>query len=363
MGFIYQALVALVVACCACAVSADTLFRDPLDTPALHSDKAGTSLLVGVTRTPGGRWVAVGRRGHVLWSDDAHAWHQAKVPVSVDLVAVSFPSAEHGWAVGHGGVILRSLDGGRSWDTQLDGRRLADLLIAHWTPLAAQASETEPGARLALQDAERFKDEGPGRPFLDVAFIDEQTGYAVGAYNLILMTTDAGAHWQVLSDRADNPSALHLNAVRLLDRQAYLVGEQGLLLHENPATGHFEAIQTPYGGTWFGLLARPDLMLLFGLRGTAYASHDQGASWTRVDTGTQGTLNAGASLADGRVVLVTAEGRLLLSDDASAGHFRAVPVDSTQPLYGIATGQDATAVAVGAAGVRLFDLAADAASR
>ena len=42
----------------------------------------------------GDRVMAVGQRGHVLYSDDAGgAGQQAEVPVSSDLVAVSFPSA------------------------------------------------------------------------------------------------------------------------------------------------------------------------------------------------------------------------------------------------------------------------------
>src|SRR5262245_35617679 len=93
------------------ASAATAVFRDPLDVPAQVMIKAARSVLVGVTHAPGGRWMAVGRRGHILYSDDGSSWNQALVPVSVDLVAVHFPTKQQGWAVGHGGVILHSADG------------------------------------------------------------------------------------------------------------------------------------------------------------------------------------------------------------------------------------------------------------
>ncbi|MGP3791516.1 WD40/YVTN/BNR-like repeat-containing protein [Pseudomonas sp. B392_1p] len=357
MAIRQRGLLLFVALLCAYAGGVLAQFHDPLDVAAIASDKAVASMLTGVTQTPGGRWVAVGRRGHVLYSDDGVAWQQAEVPVSVDLVAVHFPTTDDGWAVGHGGVILHSADGGKTWSRQLDGRQLADLLIEYWQPLAAQATEDEPSATFALQDAERFKEEGPGRPFLDVHFLDARTGYAVGAYDLLLETRDGGASWQLLSERADNPGALHFNAIALADDgRLYLAGEQGLLLRGDPQGGRFQAVATPYQGTWFGLLERNDLLLLFGLRGNAYVSHDQGASWSRVATGSDGTLTAGTLLADGRVALVSLKGEVLLSDDARGEHFTPLTIDRPTPLYGVAPAGEAALIAVGAAGVTRIDL-------
>src|SRR5574340_1818382 len=80
-------------------------FRDVLDTPAAMSPLAQRGLLLGLARA-GNAVVAVGQRGHILWSDDAGGhWQQAAVPVSSDLVAVSFPTPKIGWAVGHDGVV------------------------------------------------------------------------------------------------------------------------------------------------------------------------------------------------------------------------------------------------------------------
>src|SRR5262245_24316283 len=97
--------------------------KDPIDAPAPISTRAQRSMLVAVTRTPGGSWVAVGRHGNVVLSKNGTNWAQVAAPSSVDLTSVCFSTATHGWAAGHGGVILATTDGGRSWTMQLDGRR------------------------------------------------------------------------------------------------------------------------------------------------------------------------------------------------------------------------------------------------
>ena len=90
-------------------------WRDVLDTPAIKSPLASRTLLNGLALA-GDRVVAVGQRGHIVYSEDSGKnWRQADVPVSSDLVAVTFPNVTTGWAVGHDGVVLRSTDGGRSF--------------------------------------------------------------------------------------------------------------------------------------------------------------------------------------------------------------------------------------------------------
>ena len=158
-------------------------WRDVLDTPAQKSPLAPRGLLNGLARA-GKRVVAVGQRGHVLLSDDAgKSWQQADVPVSADLVAVHFPDAEAGWAVGHDGVVLHSTDGGRTWVRQLDGRSLGDVLVAYYE---------RSGDEKWLGEAKRFAAQGAENPFLDVWFHDARNGYVVGAFGLVLRTADGG---------------------------------------------------------------------------------------------------------------------------------------------------------------------------
>ena len=83
-------------------------FIDPLDAPAMQSPLAARSMLQGVTKA-GSRLVAVGQRGHVVYSaDNGASWKQASVPVSSDMTAVFFRISvcESGpWAAGGAGGV------------------------------------------------------------------------------------------------------------------------------------------------------------------------------------------------------------------------------------------------------------------
>ena len=190
------------------AASPAAELRDVLDTPAAASAFARMGLLNGLARA-GKRVVAVGQRGHVLYSDDAgRTWLQAKVPVSSDLVAVTFPTPSHGWAVGHDGVVLHSADAGATWIRQLDGRSAGQAMVAYYAAEAAKGGSGD--AAKLLDEAKRFAEQGAENPFLDVWFEDERTGFVVGAFNLILRTADGGKTWEPWLHRTDNPKTLHL---------------------------------------------------------------------------------------------------------------------------------------------------------
>ncbi len=320
---------------------------DPLQLPSAASPLAARSPLFAIARA-GTRLVTVGQRGHILSSDNNGAsWQQADVPVSTDLVAVHFPSAQKGWAVGHDGVILHSNDGGRRWTRQLDGRQAAALLVD-----AYAKTGNNPEADAALAEARRMLADGPDLPFLDVWFSDERNGHAVGAFNLIFTTRDGGAHWRPASDHADNPKSLHLYGIRAVGDEVYIVGELGLLLRLDRASGRFRALPTPYPGTWFGLLATPDVLLAYGLRGNAWRSRDAGKSWQQVDTGVLTGLTGAVLFGDSRIALVSQGGQVLVSRDKAAS-FQPVAGIKPQPIFGVsAAGANALAL-VGARGVRV----------
>lgn len=276
-------------------------FRDLLDTPATKSALAARGLVNGLA-SAGTRLVAVGQRGHVLTSDDAGAsWLQAdEVPVSSDLVAVQFPTPQRGWAVGHDGVVLHSSDGGRRWTRQFDGRRL--------------------GPR------------GAENPLFDLWFDDERQGWAVGAFGTLLRTVDGGASWTAMPEAADNPKSLHLYAIRRVGTDLLIAGEQGLLLKHDGLKHdgqRFSALALPYPGTLFGVLGHERVLVAHGLRGTVLRSIDGGRNWALVPTGVGVGLTAGTVDGQGRLLLVSQAGHVLLSRDDGASF---TPLKTDRPL-------------------------------
>ncbi|HJV26997.1 MAG TPA: YCF48-related protein [Aromatoleum sp.] len=324
-------------------------FQDVLDTPAATSPLAAKGLLNGLALA-GARIVGVGQRGHIVYSDDqGKSWRQARVAVSSDLVAVSFPTPQQGWAVGHDGVVLHSADAGATWVKQLDGRAVGSLMVEYYK---AQA-----GADAAkwVAEAERFAAQGAENPFLDVWFADDKTGFIVGAFNLILRTADGGKSWQPWLDRTENPQALHLYGVRAAAGDVFVTGEQGLVMRLDAAAGRFRAIETPYKGSYFGVTGTKSAVIVFGLRGNAWRSTDGGASWHKVETGVQEGLTAGAAVGEREVFLASQAGRLLMSHDGGE-HFSPVKQERALPAAAVqALGLDAVVLA-GARGVRVQPL-------
>src|SRR5574340_1226164 len=142
-------------------------FQDVLDTPALESPLAAKDLINGLALA-GQRVVGVGQQGHIVYSDDqGKSWRQAKVPVSSDLVAVSFPTPQQGWAVGHYGVVLHSTDAGKTWTKQTDGRMAGEVMVAYYTAQAEKGAlgSAEEAAKM-VEEAKRIASQGAENPFL-----------------------------------------------------------------------------------------------------------------------------------------------------------------------------------------------------
>ncbi len=258
-----------------------------LDRPAMASAKASKSLLLDIVRA-GSRLVAVGDRGHIVYSDDeGKTWIQAKVPVSVMLTSVHFPTPKQGWAVGHHGVILHSADAGVTW---------------------------------TLQQADRDStSEKAGAPLLGVWFADASNGYAVGAYGYFLATKDGGTSWLDNSGAVPNPDGWHLNAINgSAGGSVFIVGEHGKLFRSMDNGANWSELASPFDGSFFGVAPlAPDLVLVYGLQGRLFASTDQGSSWRLVQTGVTSGINAAALLPGGRVVVAGNAGVILVAADKS----------------------------------------------
>ena len=337
---------------------------DVLDRPARASALANQRPIDALAHA-GRRLVAAGQRGHILLSDDdGRTWTQAAVPVSSDLTALSFPTADTGYAVGHDGVVLGTTDGGATWRKLLDGRAANALVLEAMQRKVAAGGGDD--ARKLLDEAKRNVELGPDKPFLDAWFANANDGFVVGAYNLILHTADGGRTWDSWFDATDNPKLLNLYAIRPLGDALFIAGEGGLLLVRDKGTQRFRALQSDYKGSFFGVLGLPaadtpqDGVLAFGMRGHALLSHDRGASWRALDTGLTASITAGEATADGRVVLVDQSGSIAISRDRGET-FARVAVAQPVPLAAVAVTPSGIVLA-GPRGLREVDRPVDRAA-
>ncbi|TXI29625.1 MAG: hypothetical protein E6Q69_14540 [Aquipseudomonas alcaligenes] len=289
----------------------------------IESPKAVTSLLLDIAHA-GKRLVAVGDRGHILFSEDAgRNWVQARVPSRQLLTAVYFVDDKHGWAVGHDAQILASDDGGANWELQ-------------------------------HEDLEREA------PLLDIWFRDTSTGYAVGAYGALLETSDGGKTWNDVSDRLDNEDDYHLNGITAVkDAGLFVVGEAGSMFRSADWGQTWEKVQGPYEGTLFGALgtASANTLVAYGLRGNLFRSTDFGKSWQQIKLLSESGplefgLANGSLLKDGTLVIVGHGGSVLTSKDAGRA-FTVVNRADRASLAGATDDAAGNLVLVGQGGVHL----------
>jgi photosystem II stability/assembly factor-like uncharacterized protein len=245
--------------------------------------RAEAELLLGVARA-GQRLVAVGDHGVILLSDDeGRTFRQAQtVPVRTTLTAVAFADAMNGWAVGHGGVILHTADGGWTWTLQ----------------------------RHAI---------GEDRPLFTVHFLDARHGLAAGLWSLLLVTKDGGRTWSPVTlppppegGKADrNLFALFADGNGTL----YIAAERGTVLRSDDGGTTWSYLNTGYKGSlWAGCALRDGTLIVGGLRGTIFRSTDGGRHWRAVASGTKSSITHIVAV-DERVVAVGLDGTFLQSDD------------------------------------------------
>lgn len=284
---------------------------------AIQAPLAGKSLLLDVVAVDG-LLAAVGSRGHILLSEDqGQSWGQAEVPTRSGLNAVHFHDRNLGWAVGHDGVIVRTQDGGVTWER------------VYWAP----------------------EDENP---LLDVWFKNARQGFAVGAYGSFFVTSDGGATWTFRPIGEDD---FHLNQMAAAaDGRLYMAAEAGLFYRSDDGGATWVELPTPYHGSFFGVLPLDgDSVLVFGLRGHLFRSDDSGETWTELETNTVSMLTNSLKLADGTIIITGLGGVVLVSRDG--GHaFSLHQHCNRRGISAVAPATDDTLVFVGEFGVRRLPL-------
>lgn len=344
--------------------------QEPAFLPAPTQRDLADRLLLDIAGA-GDRVVAVGGAGLIVVSDDGGAsWQQAEVPVSATLTAVSFPTAELGWAVGHAGVILHSDDGGLSWQLQFDGRRGIQAFQAYAierrqrleAELAAMQAAEDPDpealetleialedAIFAEEDAQLAVETGPADPFLDVTFLDARRGFAVGAYGMSYRTDDGGENWRLNLDGLDNPGRYHYYAVLAQGDTVYLAGEAGLLFRSDDGGTTFRRFADVYEGSLFGVLPLGDGVITYGLRGNLYYQEAGSDSWAPLPSENSTSLYGGTAAGDAGVLLVGAGGVILRLEADGAQKLYQHPGRST--LSSALAGEDGTVWLVGIEGL------------
>ena len=277
---------------------------------------ASRLLLLGVAGADK-RAIAVGERGVILLSDDdGRNWRLAKSPTEVTLTAVYFVDSKRGFAVGYDAVILMTEDAGETWKQ------------VHAAP-----------------------DEQ--KPLFAVWFENPERGIAAGAYSSAYETNDGGKSWHAMAIAEGDR---HFNALAGgADGKLFLAGESGMILHSDDAGRNWKSVNTPYKGSYFGIVRFAESgWLVFGLRGNVFRTNDDGERWNLVSpSSAQASLMGGTTLPGDRVLLVGREGTLLASRNRGTS-FTARKTGDGKALAGTLRVPSGACVLVGEGGVSLI---------
>jgi photosystem II stability/assembly factor-like uncharacterized protein len=342
----------------------------------MQMKKAASSMLLDIA-VAGDRLVAVGERGHILYSNDnGDSWVQAQVPSSAMLTRVFFISPKLGWAVGHDGNVLVSQNGGVNWELQRDGlaaqaqinearagaakKRVEALFEQVKNAPEEEQAELSEALEEAAHDLDKARKalDAPvyAQPLMDVWFSNAEQGWASGAYGTLLRTQNGGRQWDDWSGKVDNPEGLHFNGViGTPGGEVYLASEWGMVFRSLSQGESWEALESGYEGSFFGVLANPATgsVFTYGLLGTVYRSSDQGEIWEPLETGAMASLFGGLASADGTLILVGQGGTAILSRD-DGDSFTSLVQPSRAGIYGIAPMADGRYMVTGDRGSRVL---------
>jgi len=249
---------------------------------------------------------AVGSRGVVLrTADGGLSWQSIARPTEDVIRDIHFKDALNGWLVCERNVyelksnseprsyLMKTVDGGESWKRAsvhgADGRILVRALFREDRGWAFG----EGGTLFTTRDsgASWIKLSVP-TPYLLLGgtFIDENSGWLVGAGSTILQTTDGGESWQ--RGRLQTSVNVRFNSTSFVDKRlGWAVGSGGAIYR---TTNGGVSWQTQASGVSADLL---DVKFLdanegwaVGAQGTVLHTTNGGFRWTSERSGTSHTL-------------------------------------------------------------------------
>lgn len=177
---------------------------------------------------------AVGREGLILHtSNGGESWSVSPSPIDGTLMSVCFVDENNGWIVSmsNWGQMIHTQNGGLSWVQQANptSNPLYDVFFINqnkgWAVgLDSTILRTTNGG----QTWERvITNASEGYRFTSVFFIDEMKGWVVGIYGSIFITEDGGLTWQEINSGTSKT----LNSVYFVDdKNGWITRAQGTIL-------------------------------------------------------------------------------------------------------------------------------------
>lgn len=204
----------------------------------------GELSLLGVGIAPG-HAIAVGQQGQVFVRDQGKSWTKVESGTDNRLLAVSVNGAGVAVAVGAFGTVLKSADGGRTWEKA----------SPEWVSIMPQGEE----------------------PHLYASYVDEKGAMTIaGEFGLILRSVDGGATWKTLHKGDASVFAMQFRA----DGVGYAVGQAGSILRTKDSGATWTQLPTSTPAILLGVTSSANGQVFVTGMHDMLVSTDDGASWS-----------------------------------------------------------------------------------
>jgi photosystem II stability/assembly factor-like uncharacterized protein len=258
-----------------------------------------------------------------------YEWIPVTSNTTNNLWSVHFPDASNGWVAGEWATALHSVNGGRNWSPQSVSAETHFLSVyaantskvylasmdnvytstdggAYWTPKFTNTSNTY---------------------FLDLFFLNQSTGWAVGGYVTVDKTTDGGDTWNLVGNTGFSPC--DFTSVHFRDASnGWGVGDCGVV-----ASSSNGGINWNGGEFYFNTMANfksvffinTDIGWIVGDSGIVMKTTNGGGFWNRIETNQNYYLNSvifidantGWAAGDNGLIIRTTNGGLNWTEDES----------------------------------------------
>lgn len=193
-------------------------------------------------------------------------WYEIPTGTTKKLNAIDFPTNTVGYIVGNDSTILKTIDGGLTWE------------------------------QLGLNGIDII---GPSDDFYDVDFVDADTGFITSSYSGLYKTVDGGQNWTQLFGQSS--SMCYYHTVHSFSGDNFFSGGAGCF--EGAIIEHFEmsssttsAIDTQFWDNQIRVQAFSFVNPTVGLAATKseimLRTIDGGATWDTISTGIDGFLTS-----------------------------------------------------------------------
>nr|WP_315204390.1 YCF48-related protein [uncultured Albidiferax sp.] len=284
---------------------------------------------------------------------ESGTWNAAASAASFGVLATGFPSPNYQWQVStDGGTNYSDLTGATlnsytSYNPNADRGKKYRVRISN-----VAGTVVSDVATLDKIDWVYANPQPTGDHLLAVAWSDANTAVAVGVTSSILRTTDAGAHWTVVSN--GNWSSQDAYGIAFADSTtAVMVGSYGSMQRSTDKGITWASVPSTTVQTLRGIAFRSaNIGIAVGDSGTLLRTADAGQTWAAAITDNSMTALNAVAMKGMLGVAVGDSGKVLRSTDGGASWFSIASGVSTT-LAGIAFVDASTLIAVGASGTIL----------